>query len=99
MSTGKITKAQVVDALQAAPEVSGWSDHRVDLVADILVRAGLAEEPRTIGLYPYRPACYGDQSQFDAAYWDGNSWWALSLSSKLIRPPSATGDRLLPPKE
>jgi hypothetical protein len=87
--TGKITKAQVVEALQRESHL-GRDDW--EPVAAALVRAGLAEEPRKTGPYTYSELALEDatvvSALFGTVYWDGKQWWTPSEMALLRREPT-----------
>lgn len=96
MTSPKPTRQQIVDALKVR---IGEAAAMVD--ADILVRAGYAEEPRQSGWYPYRKLGCEQQhlSIREVAYWDGVNWWAPSGLMKLFAAPTLIGPRITPPEE
>jgi hypothetical protein len=97
MSTGRPTKAQVVEALMAVPEQLDCSEEWCKLIASILVRAGLAEEPREEGVYATSP--YGHEN-LPLAYWSGKTWFPLVVrEDPAMLSPRTVGPRILPPKE
>jgi hypothetical protein len=100
MSTGRPTKAQVVEALNKEFMGSDRSPHRegiIQSIADILVRAGLAEEPPQVGLHWVKR--FGN-ANWEMATWTGREWNLVEVAPF---PPSALpaviGPLILPPKE
>lgn len=98
MTPPKPTRQQVVELFKDAvfrDVVSG------DEIADILVKAGIAEEPRPSGWYPYRRLGCPQQhvSIREVAYWDGVNWFAPSGLVKLFAAPVHIGPRITPPEE
>lgn len=107
----KPTKQQVVDALQGGSvqlfyDARGGAKVLVEEVADILVRAGLVEEPREVGEYWVK---WLVSEKWKKAWFSGNVWHPENgyvastgmawLQHSLVLAPAVIGPRILPPEE
>jgi hypothetical protein len=117
MTTKLPTKAQVVEAFNAeiasvglwlngsGHVVSVGGEEAIPALADILVRKGLAEEPREEGWYWVRWRC---GSNWQVACWRGDNW-ATGMKPSIAHgsaywmnemgEPFKIGPRIHPPKE
>jgi hypothetical protein len=105
--TGKITKAQVVEALRSLPLMQGLQQGRsglvdkinlsVDDIAEALVRAGLAEEPREEGWYWVIIGAGSDNWQI--MQWGSDVWTDFKGGTYSHPMRSVHPARILPPAE
>ena len=101
MTTKLPTKAQVVADLKEWLPLNWLSntvEQQIENVADALVRAGLAEEPREEGWYWVRWFTE-PLSQWCVRHWNGIGWATNHGGREDGDSPSIVGPRILPPKE
>jgi len=110
MTTTKPTRQQVVEALHTLPQMTGLIQGRVGLqtklnasiddIADALVRAGIAEEPREEGYYWCK--AYSDKEEWMILFWNGAEWcdWKGGTWPGTDGHPVAIHQqRILPPQD
>jgi hypothetical protein len=93
--TDKPTRQQIVDALENAKREDGYKVFSPALAANILIRAGLAVEPREEGAYWVK--MIPDSGWVVAKYWSDTNEWTWDADD--IEPPNVIGPRILPPQE